>query len=62
MINAFNTLQQSHQIKKKSERISKIKPFVNKCNWNGIYLPSEKDYWKKSEKNTPLIALNVLCL
>ena len=37
-----------------------MKPFINKYNWKGIYLPSVKDDWKKFEKNIQAIALNVL--
>ena len=34
----------SHEeIKKFSQRIRKIKPFINKYNWEGISFPSEKD-------------------
>ena len=35
-------------------------PFINKYNWKEINLPSEKDDWKKLEKNNISIALNVL--
>ena len=38
-------------IEKNSEGITKIKPFINKYNWEGIYFPSEKDDWKKCQKN-----------
>ena len=31
------------EIGKHSERIIKIKPFINKYNWEGINFPSEKD-------------------
>ena len=41
------------------QRISKIKPFISKyC--DGINHPSEKDHWKRIEKNNVTIALNVL--
>ena len=33
---------------------------INKCNWEGKNFPSEKDDWKKFEKNNVIIALNVL--
>ena len=33
--------------KKNLRRITKIKPFINKCNWEGI---NEKGDWKKFEK------------
>ena len=34
--------------------------FISKYNWEGINCPSEKDAWKKFEKNILTIALNVL--
>ena len=37
-----------------------MKPFTNKYNWEGINVSSEKDDWKKIEKNSVTIALNVL--
>ena len=46
--------------KKDRQRITKIKPFINKYNWEGINFPSEKDNWKKFEKKNVTIALNVL--
>ena len=48
------------EIKKDPQKITKIKPFIKKYNWEGIYFPSEKDYWKTFEKNNVTIALNVL--
>ena len=48
------------EIKKDPQRITKIIPFINKNNWEGINYPSEKDDWKKFEKNNVTIALNVL--
>ena len=47
------------QIKKDPQTITKIKPFIDKYNWEGIDYPSEKDYWKKIEKNNLTITLNV---
>ena len=38
------------EIKKDLQRKTKIKPFINKYNWEGIKLSSEKDDWKKIEK------------
>ena len=35
------------EIKKDLQRMTKIKPFINKYNWGGIHFPSEKDDWKK---------------
>ena len=48
------------EIGKHSERIIKIKSFINKYNWEGINFPSEKDDSKKIEKNNVATALNVL--
>ena len=48
------------EIKKDLQRITKIKPSINKYNWEGINFPSEKDDWKKNVKNNVAIALNVL--
>ena len=48
------------EIGKHSERITKIKPFINKYNWEETNFSSEKDDWKKIEKNNEKIALNVL--
>ena len=47
-------------IGKHAEKITKIKPFINKYKWEGIKFPSEKDDWKKIEKNNVTIVLNVL--
>ena len=49
------------ELGKDSGRITKIKPFIDKYNWEEINYPSEKDDWKKFEKNNVTIALNVLC-
>ena len=48
------------EIKKDPQRITKIKPFKNKYNWEGIKYPSKKDDWKKFEKNILYIFSNVL--
>ena len=48
------------EIKKDPQRIRKIKPFINKHNWEGINFPSEKDDWKKFAKNKVTIAPNFL--
>ena len=42
------------------ERISNIKPFINKYNWTEINYPSKIDDWKTCEKNNATIALNIL--
>ena len=40
--------------------MTKIKHFTNKYNWEKLNFPSEKNDWKKIEKNNIAIALNVL--
>ena len=47
------------EIRKNPERITKIKPVVNKYKLEGINFPSEKDAWKKYKKNNVMTALNV---
>ena len=41
------------------ERISKIKPSIDQCNWNDIDFPAMSKDWKKFELNNE-IALNIL--
>ena len=48
------------EIGKYTGGITKIKPFIDNYNWEGINYPSEKDDWKKFERNNLTIALNVL--
>ena len=33
------------EIKSNPEKVSKIKPFINKYNWKGINYPSKIDDW-----------------
>ena len=40
--------------------MTKIKLFIDEYNWEEINFPSEKDDWKKFEKNNITITLNVL--
>ena len=42
------------------ERLSNIKPFINKYNWDEINYPSKIEDWKTLEKSNPTIALNIL--
>ena len=48
------------QIKKDSQRISTIKPFIDLYNWKEIDLPSHKKDLKKFESNNKTIAFNIL--
>ena len=48
------------QIKDHPERISKIKPFIDKCDWKEIDFLSTGNDQKKFESNNKSIALNIL--
>ena len=58
--NALNDSLDYQTIKTHPERISKLKPYINKYNWEDIKFPSDKEDWKKFEQNNKEIALNVL--
>ena len=49
------------QIKKDLQRATKTKSFIKKRNWKRIDFPSEKDDWKKFEKNNLKLFL-VFCM
>ena len=46
MTYAITAALNHEQIKKDSQRISKIKPFIDKYNWKEIGFPSHKKDWK----------------
>ena len=48
------------QIGDHPERISKIKPFIGKCDWKEIDFPSQGKDEKKFDSNNKSIALNIL--
>ena len=48
------------EIENDLQRITKIKPFINKYNWERINFLSQKNDWRKLEKNSVTVALNVL--
>ena len=58
--NALNDSLDYQRIKKDPQRISKLKPYINKYNWKDIKFPSDKEDWKKFEQNDKENALNVL--
>ena len=55
-----NSRIKSQKIGKYPDRKSKIKPFIDKYNWQGKKYSSEKDDRKKINKNKLMIPLNVL--
>ena len=48
------------EIKKDHQRISKLKPYENQYNWEGLEFPVPIKKIDKFEKNNPGIAVNVL--
>ena len=48
------------EIGKNPQRISKLKPFVNRYNWEDIEFPLHSKDWRKFEQNNKTIALNIL--
>ena len=47
------------EIESNPERVSSIKPFINRYKWEGINYSSNKDAWKTFEKNNTIIALDI---
>ena len=47
-------------IESNPQRISKLKPYINKYNWKGIEFPAGSKEWQKFEQNNKTIALNIL--
>ena len=58
--NALDDALNYQNIKTNPERISKLKPYINKYNWEGINFPAGSKEWQKFERNNDTIALNVL--
>ena len=56
MIAALNHQNIDHH----PERISKLKPFINNFNWQGIECPADSIDWRKFECSNKTIALNIL--
>ena len=55
------TVALNHQeIENNPERISNIKPFIDKYNWKGIDFPAGIKDWKKFEENNKEAAPNIL--
>ena len=58
--NALDDALNYQTIEKDPQRISKLKPYINKYNWEGIEFPAGPKEWGKFERNNKKIALNVL--
>ena len=50
------------EINRNSEKVSNIKPFINKYDWKGMNYLTKIDDWKIFQKNNPTIALNILSM
>ena len=58
--NALNDSLSYQRIKKSSQKISKLRPYINQYNWKSIKFPWDKEDWKRFEQNNKEIALNIL--
>ena len=58
--NALNDALSYQTIETHPERISKLKPYINIYNWEGIEFPAGPKDWIKFERNNKTIALNLL--
>ena len=56
----LNDSSDNQRIKKDPHKKSRLQPYVNRGNWKGIKLPSDKEDWKKFEQNDKEIVLNKL--
>ena len=58
--NALDCTLNHQTIKTNPERISKLKPYINKYNWKGIEFSAGPKDLIKFERNNKTIALNIL--
>ena len=58
--NALDNALNYQAIKTNPRIISKLKPYINKYNWEGIDFPAGPKEWQKFEQNNITIALNIL--
>ena len=60
--NALDDALNYETIETNPDRISKLKPYINKYNWEGIDFPTGSKEWQKFEQINKTIALNALCI
>ena len=60
--NALDDALNYQNIERHPQRILKLKPYINKYNWEEIEFPAGPKDWKKFERNNKTIALNILFL
>ena len=58
--NALNDALNYQTIKTNPGRLSKLKPYINRYNWEEIEFPAAPKDWKKFERNNKTIAINIL--
>ena len=58
--NALDDALNYQTTEKDSQRITKLKSYINKYNWEGINFPAGSKDWKKFERNNDTITLNIL--
>ena len=58
--NALDDALNYQTIQSNPQRISTLKPYINKYNWEGINFPAGSKEWQKFEQNNDTIALNIL--
>ena len=58
--NALDDALNYQNIEKHSERMSKLKPYINKYNWKGIDFPAGPKDWINFERSNKTTALNNL--
>ena len=58
--NALDDALNYQNIERHPQRILKLKPYINKYNWEEIEFPAGLKDWKKFERNNKIIALNIL--
>ena len=55
--NGLNDVLNYQNIKRGPQRISKLKPYINKYSWEGIDFPAGPKEWKKIESNNKTMHL-----
>ena len=58
--NALYDALNYQNIERDPQRILKLKPYINKYNWEGIEFLAGPNNWKKFERNNKTITLNIL--
>ena len=57
---ALNDALNYQNIETHPKKISKLKPYINKYNWEWIEFPARPKDWKKFERNNKKIAIHTL--